>query len=178
MRPKMARLLCRRPALSAILRPLSTATTTSKTITDSSSCTFVNLRDGFSKFHDHWSPKIVGEVNGMHVKLVKLEGDFDWHHHVDEDELFMVVNGTMKMQFRDRDVVVNPGEFIIVPRLVEHCPSVPEGEAEIMLFEPASTLNTGNVVSDKTVAELDSMTGPDGQLTRGSGNDYNRAKGR
>ena len=138
----------------------------------------MNLQDGFSKFNDHWSPKVVGEVNGMHVKLVKLEGDFDWHHHDTEDELFMVVNGIMKMQFRDRDVLVNPGEFIIVPRLVEHCPSVPEGEAEIMLFEPASTLNTGNVVTDKTVVELDSMSSTNGELTRGSGNDYNRAKGR
>merc|ERR1711998_620466 len=72
--------------------PLSTAVTSSGSITDSQSCTFVNLRDGFSKFHDHWSPKIVGEVNGMHVKLVNLEGDFDWHHHENEDELFMVVN--------------------------------------------------------------------------------------
>jgi mannose-6-phosphate isomerase-like protein (cupin superfamily) len=96
-------------------------------------------------------------------------------HHNDEDELFLVTKGTMVMQFRDRDVAVNPGEFIIVPRLVEHCPSVPHGEVECVLFEPATTLNTGNVVSDKTVTELDELTAT-GDLRRGSGNDYNRKK--
>ena len=112
----------------------------------------------------------------MHVKLVKLEGDFDWHHHEDEDELFLVLKGTLLMQFRDRDVHVNPGEFIIVPRMVEHCPAAQCGEVECLLFEPASTLNTGNVASDKTVAELDRLTGEG--LQRGSGNEYNRNKRR
>ena len=115
------------------------------------------MAKGFGKFSDHWSPKIAGEVNGMHVKLVKLAGEFDWHHHDDEDELFLVCKGTMVMQFRDRNVTVNPGEFIIVPRLVEHCPNVPEGEVECMLFEPASTLNTGNVVTEKTVRDLGTL---------------------
>ena len=113
----------------------------------------MNLTHGFEQFNDHWNPKIAGQVNGMHIKLVKLQGEFDWHHHEHEDELFMVTKGQMIMQFRDRDVIVNPGEFIIVPRMVEHCP-LAEHEVECVLFEPASTLNTGNVVTDKTVHEL------------------------
>jgi mannose-6-phosphate isomerase-like protein (cupin superfamily) len=104
-----------------------------------------------------------------------LPGLFVCSHHDNEDELFLVTKGTMVMQFRDRDVAVNPGEFIIVPRLVEHCPSVPHGEVECMLFEPATTLNTGNVVSDKTVTELDELTAA-GDIRRGSGNDYNKTK--
>jgi mannose-6-phosphate isomerase-like protein (cupin superfamily) len=126
-------------------------------IAESSVCTFVNLEQGFAAFSDQWSPKIAGEVNGMHVKLVKLEGDFDWHHHDNEDELFLVTKGELTMQFRDRDVLVRPGEFIIVPRRVEHCPAARSGEVECMLFEPSTTLNTGNIVSDKTVAELDAL---------------------
>lgn len=114
----------------------------------------VNLQAGFAKFSDHWSPRVAGQVNDMQVKLVKLEGEFDWHHHESEDELFWVTKGTMVMQFRDRDVRVGPSEFIIVPAKVEHCPLVPEGEVECVLFEPATTLNTGNMETSKTVHNL------------------------
>jgi mannose-6-phosphate isomerase-like protein (cupin superfamily) len=110
----------------------------------------VNLQEKFSLFRDHWKPKIVGELNGQHVKLVKFVGPFEWHHHEIEDELFLVVKGRFTMQFRDRDVEVEQGEFLIVPRGVEHRPVAKE-EVEVMLFEPATTLNTGNVQSDRTV---------------------------
>lgn len=112
----------------------------------------VNLAEKFARFGEHWSPKIVGELNGQHVKLVKLQGSFEWHHHEHEDELFLVVKGRMLMRFRDRDVPVEAGELIIVPRGVEHMP-VAEDEAHVLLFEPVSTLNTGNVRSARTVAE-------------------------
>lgn len=102
----------------------------------------VNLAEKFSLFTDHWHPRIVGELNGQQVKLAKLKGEFVWHHHEEEDELFLVVKGKLLMKFRDRDEVVNEGELIIVPRGVEHCP-VAEEEVHILLFEPASTVNTG-----------------------------------
>jgi mannose-6-phosphate isomerase-like protein (cupin superfamily) len=111
----------------------------------------VNLREKLAAFATHWDPKVVGELNGQHVKLVKLSGPFVWHHHEAEDELFLVVAGEFVMEFRDRDVLVREGEFLIVPRGVEHRP-VAEREAHVLLFEPASTLNTGNVVSERTVA--------------------------
>lgn len=114
----------------------------------------VNLAEKFAAFGEHWSPKIAGELNGQHVKLVKLEGPFVWHHHDDEDELFLVVKGRFRMEFRDGDVWLEEGEFIVVPRGVEHRP-VADEEAHVMLFEPASTLNTGNVRNARTVAELD-----------------------
>ncbi len=114
----------------------------------------VNLAEKFASFNERWSPKIAGELNGQHVKLVKLLGDFVWHHHEDEDELFLVVEGRFTMEFRDRSVSVEAGEFIIVPRGVEHRP-VAEDEAHVLLFEPASTLNTGNVRDGRTVEELD-----------------------
>jgi len=110
----------------------------------------VVVAEKFERIAEFWSPRIVGELNGQQVRLVKLKGDFEWHHHDAEDELFFVVKGQMIMKLRDRDVVVNPGEFIIVPRGVEHKPCAPE-EAHVMLFEPASTLNTGNVRSERTV---------------------------
>jgi len=113
----------------------------------------VNLADKFARFSDHWSPKVVGRVNGCAVKLVKISGEFVWHHHDTEDEMFFVVKGRLKMKFRDGEQVVNPGEFIIVPHGVEHLP-VAEGETEIMLVEPDTTLNTGNVVNERTVAQL------------------------
>ena len=112
--------------------------------------TKVNLADKLAQFSDHWSPKIVGQVNDMHVKLVKLQGEFVWHHHDHEDELFLVLNGRLQMQFRDRDVWLEAGEFIIVPRGVEHRPVAPE-EVHLLLLEPKSTLNTGNVMDEKTV---------------------------
>ncbi len=110
----------------------------------------VNLAEKFALFDDHFSPKIVGELNGQHVKLVKFQGEFVWHHHDLEDELFLVVKGRFRMDFRDRSVWLEQGEFLIVPRGVEHRP-VAEEEVHIMLFEPASTLNTGNVRDQRTV---------------------------
>lgn len=114
----------------------------------------INLADKFSRFQDHWSPKIVGELNGQHVKLAKLKGEFVWHMHEQEDELFYVTKGTLKMEFRDKMVNLEENEFLIVPKGVEHRP-VAEEEVWIMLFEPASTLNTGGTVSDLTKRELD-----------------------
>jgi mannose-6-phosphate isomerase-like protein (cupin superfamily) len=113
----------------------------------------VNLRDKLSVFDTHWDPKIVGELNGQYVKLVKFLGEFVWHHHDHEDELFLVLDGSFDMHFRDRIVRVAAGEFIVVPRGVEHRP-VAEKEVHVLLFEPASTLNTGNVVSERTIVDL------------------------
>lgn len=117
----------------------------------------VNLAQKLSLFTEHYSPKIVGEVNDAYVKLVKLKGDFMWHHHDNEDELFFVVKGALRIRVRqndtERDFMVNPGEFIIIPRGVEHLPSADE-ETHVMLLEPKSTLNTGNVASERTVHEL------------------------
>jgi mannose-6-phosphate isomerase-like protein (cupin superfamily) len=117
----------------------------------------VNLTQKFSLFSDHYQPKIAGELNDFYVKLVKFQGPFVWHHHEAEDELFFVVKGAMKMGLRDggpeREVVVHPGEFIIVPRGVEHCPAADE-ETQVMLLEPKTTLNTGNIESERTVREL------------------------
>jgi mannose-6-phosphate isomerase-like protein (cupin superfamily) len=114
----------------------------------------VNLQEKLGRFSDQWSPKIIGEVNDSYVKLVKLQGEFVWHHHDVEDELFFVVNGILQMQFRDRTVEVRPGEFIIVPHGVEHCPKA-DAECHIMLLEPKTTLNTGNVNNERTVPELE-----------------------
>ena len=114
----------------------------------------VNLEEKLSLFDERWSPKIVGELNGQHVKLMKLSGAFVWHHHDEEDELFLVVEGRFRMEFRDREVLLEEGEFIVVPRGVEHGP-VAEEEASVPLFEPASTLNTGKVRDELTAAELD-----------------------
>ena len=114
----------------------------------------VNLIDKFIQFNDHWSPKIVGELNGQQVKLVKFKGPFTFHHHENEDEMFYVVKGNFTMEFRDKNVQVNEGEFIIVPKGVEHRPNAPE-EVWVMLFEPATTLNTGNLKNEFTKEELD-----------------------
>ena len=115
----------------------------------------VNLAHKFALFSDHWTPKVVGELNGQFVKLVKLQGEFVWHHHQDEDELFLVLAGQLTMLFRDREVVLNPGEFLIVPKGVEHKPVAKE-EVQVMLLEPISTLNTGNISDDeKTAAVLE-----------------------
>lgn len=113
----------------------------------------VNLKGKFSQFSEHWDPKIVAELNGQYVKLVKLQGEFVWHHHEEEDELFLVVKGSLVIQFRDREVALREGEFLVVPAGVEHKP-VAESEAWVMLFEPASTLNTGNVHNERTRREL------------------------
>ncbi|MCU0497548.1 MAG: cupin domain-containing protein [Anaerolineae bacterium] len=109
----------------------------------------VNLRQKFDQFSDHWHPRIVAELNGQQVKVVKLLGEFVWHHHDHEDELFLVISGTLKMEFRDRTEVIEAGEFIVVPRGVEHRP-VAESEVALVLFEPANTLNTGNVTGELT----------------------------
>ncbi len=110
----------------------------------------VNVREKLALFSDHWNPRVVGELNGQHLKLVKFQGEFVWHDHAAEDELFLVVRGSFRMDFRDRSVTLNEGEFIIVPRGVEHRP-VAEREVEVMLFEPAQIKHTGDVVSELTV---------------------------
>jgi len=114
----------------------------------------VNLAAKFALFDEYWSPKIVGELNGQHVKLAKLKGEFVWHHHEAEDEMFLVVQGQLTMKLRERDIVLNPGEFVIVPRGVEHKPVAAE-EVQVLLFEPQGTLNTGNVQNEHTRAELE-----------------------
>jgi mannose-6-phosphate isomerase-like protein (cupin superfamily) len=116
----------------------------------------VNLGEMFGRFHEQWSPKVVGEVNDSQVKLVKLKGEFVWHHHEREDELFLVVKGRLTIKLRDKDVVLGPGEFAIIPHGVEHLP-VAEEETHVLLFEPKSTLNTGNLRNDRTVAQLDRL---------------------
>lgn len=117
----------------------------------------VNLAQKFSQFSEVYNPKIVGELNESYVKLVKIKGDFLWHHHDDEDELFFVLKGELRMKFREngteRETVIGPGEFIIVPRGVEHFPSAGE-ETQVMLLEPKTTLNTGNVDNQRTRREL------------------------
>jgi len=114
----------------------------------------VNLAEKFSSFSDYWNPRIVGDLNGQYIKLVKFQGPFVWHKHDAEDELFFVVKGQFRIEFRDRKVDLNEGEFLIVPRGVEHRP-VAEREAHVLLFEPASTLNTGNVESELTRHNLE-----------------------
>lgn len=112
----------------------------------------VNLEQKLSLFSEHWSPKIVGELNGQHVKLVKVQGEFTWHHHDDEDELFLVIEGALTIKLEDRDILLNKGEFFIVPKGVEHKP-VAKQEAHILLLEPATlTRNTGNVETELTAA--------------------------
>ena len=113
----------------------------------------VNLAEKFSQFTEHYSPKIAGELNGQMVKLVKFKGPFVWHHHDNEDELFYVVKGNFDMEFRDKTVTINEGEFIIVPRGVEHRPNAKE-EVHVVLFEPGTTLNTGNVKNEMTLENL------------------------
>lgn len=112
--------------------------------------TTVNLAEKLGSFSEHWSPRVVGELNGQQVKLAKLHGAFVWHHHEHEDELFLVLKGSLLMRLRDRDVTIREGEFLIVPRGVEHLP-VAEDEVHVLLFEPATTLNTGNLRTERTV---------------------------
>ncbi len=112
----------------------------------------INLTDKLSQFDEHWSPRIVAELNGQHVKLAKVKGAFVWHHHEDEDELFYVLKGRLTIEFRDRSIELGPGECLVVPRGVEHRP-VAEEETHILMFEPAGTLNTGNVRSERTVED-------------------------
>ena len=114
----------------------------------------INLKEKFSRFSDYCKPRIIGEMNDCHVKAVKLKGEFIWHHHENEDELFLVVKGTLRMKFREHEAVVREGEFIIVPRGAEHCP-VADEEVHVVLIEPRSTLNTGNITNERTVAQLE-----------------------
>lgn len=118
--------------------------------------TKINLAEKFALFSDHWNPRIVGELNGQQVKLVKFQGEFVWHHHEHEDELFLVVKGRFRMEYRDKHVWLEEGEFLVVPRGVEHRP-VAEEEVHVLLFEPASTLNTGNVNNERTVERLETL---------------------
>jgi mannose-6-phosphate isomerase-like protein (cupin superfamily) len=114
----------------------------------------VNIGEKLTLFSDHWNPRVVGELNGQHVKLVKFQGEFVWHDHAAEDELFLVVRGSFRMDFRDRSITLKEGEFIIVPRGVEHRP-VAEQEVEVMLFEPAQIKHTGDVESEMTIHEYE-----------------------
>jgi mannose-6-phosphate isomerase-like protein (cupin superfamily) len=114
----------------------------------------VNINEKLRRFSDHWKPHIIGEVNDTYIKAVKFKGDFVWHHHDNEDELFLVVHGTLRMKYRDREAIVREGEFVIVPRGVEHCP-VADDEVHVILIEPKSTLNTGNVTNERTLPQLE-----------------------
>jgi mannose-6-phosphate isomerase-like protein (cupin superfamily) len=114
----------------------------------------INLAEKLAKFSEHWRPKLIGELNGQHVRLVKLQGEFVWHHHEREDELFLVLSGELVLHFRDRSVTLREGELCIVPRGVEHKPAAAV-ETCVLLLEPASTLNTGNVRGARTVEELE-----------------------
>ena len=111
----------------------------------------VSLNEAFTRIQEHWKPRIAGELNGQQVKLVKFQGPFVWHHHDHEDELFLVVRGRFRMELTDGAIELSPGEFLVVPRGVEHRP-VADDETHVLLFEPAGTLNTGNVTNDLTVA--------------------------
>ena len=114
----------------------------------------VNLAQKFSMFQDYWSPKIVGELNDSYIKLVKLKGEFVWHHHDTEDELFLVIKGRLLIKLRDRDIYLEEGEFVIIPRGIEHLP-IAEEEAQVLLLEPKTTLNTGNIGNERTVVDLE-----------------------
>jgi mannose-6-phosphate isomerase-like protein (cupin superfamily) len=114
----------------------------------------INLSEKFSKFQDYWRPKILAELNDSHVKIAKLKGEFVWHHHADEDELFLVIKGQLRIKFRDGEVRLDEGELVIVPRRVEHLP-IAEEEVHVLLIEPKSTLNTGNVVNNRTITNPD-----------------------
>lgn len=114
----------------------------------------VNLKDKLNLFNDYWSPKIVGDLNDSYVKFAKLKGEFVWHKHDNEDELFFIIKGTLLIKFRDQDITLNEGEFLIIPKGIEHLPIAKE-EVHVMLIEPKTTLNTGDVTSDLTKKELD-----------------------
>ncbi|TLS37156.1 cupin domain-containing protein [Pseudalkalibacillus caeni] len=117
----------------------------------------VNVKEKFSLFNDHWNPRIAGEVNDSHIKLAKLKGEFDWHHHEQEDEMFYVVKGELLLKFKDsEDVLLKEGEFLIVPKGVEHKP-VAEEEAHVILIEPKTTLNTGNIKNERTRENLERL---------------------
>ena len=114
----------------------------------------INLDEALGRFEERWSPRVIGELNGQHVKLAKLEGEFCWHHHEHEDELFLVLHGRLQMHLRDGVVELGPGDLYIVPRGTEHKPVAPE-PTSVLLFEPATTRNTGNVVNERTVERIE-----------------------
>lgn len=116
----------------------------------------INIKDKLSLFHDYWNPRIVAELNGQHVKLAKLQGEFIWHKHDNEDEMFLVIEGQLKMEFRDKTITINENEFIVVPRGVEHRP-IADKEVSIMLFEPCTTINTGDTKNNLTRENLESI---------------------
>ncbi len=116
----------------------------------------IDIKEKLAQFSEYWSPKIIGELNGQVVKVAKLKGEFVWHHHEHEDEMFMVVEGTLVIEFKDGEVELNEGQFYIIPKGVEHMPVANE-ECHVMLFEPKSVLNTGNVVNERTVEKLDKI---------------------
>lgn len=116
----------------------------------------VNIVEKFGKIDDYWNPRLLGELNDFAVKAVKLKGQFIWHHHDFEDELFLVVKGTLRMRFRDHESLIREGEFIIVPHGVEHQP-VAEEEVYLILLEPKTTLNTGNLTNERTVRQLEQI---------------------
>lgn len=116
----------------------------------------INIQDKLSLFHDYWNPRIVAELNGQHIKLVKFQGEFVWHKHDNEDEMFLVLKGQFKMEFRDKTIELKENEFLVVPKGVEHRP-VAESEVSVMLFEPKNTLNTGNKLGDFTITELETI---------------------
>jgi len=116
----------------------------------------VNLSEKFSLFVKHWEPKIVGELNGQYVKIAKLKGEFVWHKHKHEDELFMVIKGSLTIKLREKDICLNEGEFFIIPRGIEHMP-VAEKEVHVLMFEPKGTINTGDIESEKTIDSLEKI---------------------
>jgi mannose-6-phosphate isomerase-like protein (cupin superfamily) len=116
----------------------------------------VNVAEKFDQFNDYWNPKIAAELNDSYIKLAKFKGEFVWHHHEGEDELFFVTKGRLRIRLRDREVTVGPGEFVVIPRGVEHLP-VADDEVHVILIEPKTTLNTGNVTNDRTVARLEKV---------------------
>ena len=116
----------------------------------------INLAEKFSLFTNHWEPKILGELNGQYVKIAKLKGEFVWHQHENEDELFSVIKGSLTIKLRDKDIILEEGEFIIIPKGVEHMP-VAEEEVHVLMFEPKGTVNTGDTESDKTIDELEKI---------------------
>lgn len=113
----------------------------------------ISIQEKFGGFTDYWNPKVVGDLNDTHIKLVKIKGQFTWHHHDHEDELFLVVKGRLLMQLREGNITVNEGEFIIIPKGIEHCPASVDEEAHVLLMEPKTTLNTGNVINERTIAK-------------------------
>jgi len=116
----------------------------------------INISEKFNLFKDYWNPRIIGELNNQHVKLAKLKGDFIWHKHDKEDEMFMVIKGKLKIEFRNKSVILNEGELIIVPRGIEHKP-VAEEEVQVLLFEPVTTLNTGDIKNERTILNSESI---------------------